>query len=178
MTSLNSNFRGTLRYASLRTDHVFDLGRSDDLISLLYVMIEFRSGKLRWTSLKTKEEVWRMKDRYLGKEFVSCMPKQFEKIKVHLFNLEFFAEPDYLMIAKLMKEAAVENGIDLKQAFEQEIEMDELREDVKNQSKPDFTHTLLMQNRLQVVERLISQRFFLRAKVWRKNQQYGVNIKK
>ncbi|KAA6386886.1 MAG: hypothetical protein EZS28_017588 [Streblomastix strix] len=98
-----------------------------------------------------------MKERYLGKELVSCMPKQFEKIEEHLFNLEFFAEPDYLMIAKLMKEAAVEIGIDLKQAFEWEIEMDELRQDVKNQSKSDFTRTLLMQNRLQVVERLIPQ---------------------
>ncbi|KAA6370113.1 MAG: hypothetical protein EZS28_034360 [Streblomastix strix] len=98
-----------------------------------------------------------MKERYLGKELVSCIPKQFEKIEEHLFNLEFFAEPDYLMIAKLMKEAAVENGIDLKQAFEWEIEMDELREDVKNQSKSDFTHISLTQNRLQVVERLISQ---------------------
>ncbi|KAA6394420.1 MAG: putative Tau-tubulin kinase 1 [Streblomastix strix] len=156
-TPLNSNFRGTLRYASLRTHHGFDLGRSDDLISLLYVMIELRTGKLPWTSLKTKEEVCRMKERYLGKELVSSMPKQFEKIEEHLFTLDFFAEPDYFMIAKLMKEAAVENGLDLKQPFEWEIEMDELREDVKNQSKPDFTHTLLTQNRLQVVERLTSQ---------------------
>ncbi|KAA6395827.1 MAG: hypothetical protein EZS28_008650 [Streblomastix strix] len=60
-----------------------------------------------------------MKERYLGKELISCMPKQFEKIEEHLFNLEFFTEPDYLMIAKLMKEAAVENGIDLRQAFDQ-----------------------------------------------------------
>ncbi|KAA6365667.1 MAG: putative Tau tubulin kinase 1, partial [Streblomastix strix] len=103
------DFGGTLRYASLQTHHGFDLGRSDDLISLLY------------------NEVCRMKERYLGKELVSSMPNQFEKIEEHLFTLDFFAEPDYFMIAKLMKEAAVENGLDLKQPFEWEIDMNELR---------------------------------------------------
>ncbi|KAA6390272.1 MAG: hypothetical protein EZS28_014203 [Streblomastix strix] len=55
LTPLNNNFGGAPCYVSLRTDHVFDYGRSDDLISLLNVMIKFRTGKLRWTSLKTKQ---------------------------------------------------------------------------------------------------------------------------
>ncbi|KAA6389806.1 MAG: putative tau-tubulin kinase 1 [Streblomastix strix] len=53
-TPLNVNFRGILRYASLQTHHGFDLSRNDDLISLLYVLIELRTGKLPWTSMKTK----------------------------------------------------------------------------------------------------------------------------
>ncbi|KAA6398351.1 MAG: putative Tau-tubulin kinase 1 [Streblomastix strix] len=137
-TPLNINFRGTMRYASLRTHHGFDLGRSDDLISLLYVLIELRTGKLPWTSMKTKNEVCRMKERYLGKELVSSMPKQFEKIEEHLFTLDFFAEPDYFMIAKLMKEAAVENGLDLKQPFEWEIDMNELRLVVQKQHEQEM----------------------------------------
>ncbi|KAA6396177.1 MAG: hypothetical protein EZS28_008299 [Streblomastix strix] len=94
---------------------------------------------------------------YIGKELTSSITKQFEKIEKHLFNLTIFAKPDYFMNAKLMKEAAVEKCLDLKQPLEWEIEMDNLHQDVKNQSKSDFTDILLMQNRLQVVERLISQ---------------------
>ncbi|KAA6357765.1 MAG: putative Tau-tubulin kinase 1, partial [Streblomastix strix] len=132
------DFGGILRYASLQTHHGFDLGRNDDLISSLYVLIELRTGKLPWTSMKTKNEVCRMKQRYIGKELVNSMPKQFEKIDEHLFTRDFFVEPDYFMIAKLMKEAAVENGFDLKQPFEWEIYMNELRQVVQKQHQQEI----------------------------------------
>ncbi|KAA6380761.1 MAG: putative Tau tubulin kinase 1 [Streblomastix strix] len=132
------DFGGTLRYASLQTHHGFDLSRNDDLISLLYVLIELRTGKLPWTSMKTKNEVCRMKQRYIGKELVSSMPKQFEKIEEHLFTRDFLAERDYFMIAKLMKEAAIENGLDLKQPFEWEIDMNELRQVVQKQHQQEM----------------------------------------
>ncbi|KAA6397116.1 MAG: putative protein serine/threonine kinase [Streblomastix strix] len=45
------NFRGTLRYASPNAHNKIELGRQDDLISLLYMMIEFYTGKLPWQGI-------------------------------------------------------------------------------------------------------------------------------
>ncbi|KAA6364862.1 MAG: hypothetical protein EZS28_039611 [Streblomastix strix] len=44
--------RGTLRYASLNAHHKLELGPCDDLMSLLYVLIEFYTGKLPWIDMK------------------------------------------------------------------------------------------------------------------------------
>ncbi|KAA6358408.1 MAG: putative CK1/TTBK protein kinase [Streblomastix strix] len=41
-------FRGTLRYASLNAHLGLELGRQDDLMSLLYIFIEFCAGNLPW----------------------------------------------------------------------------------------------------------------------------------
>ncbi|KAA6398111.1 MAG: putative Tau-tubulin kinase 1 [Streblomastix strix] len=48
---LPSKFRGTMRYSSPKAHLKIELGRSDDLISLLYMMIEFYIGKLPWTGI-------------------------------------------------------------------------------------------------------------------------------
>ncbi|KAA6377729.1 MAG: putative CK1/TTBK protein kinase [Streblomastix strix] len=45
------SFRGTLRYASPNAHNKIELGRQDDLISLLYMMIEFYTGKLPWQGI-------------------------------------------------------------------------------------------------------------------------------
>ncbi|KAA6367191.1 MAG: putative Tau-tubulin kinase 1 [Streblomastix strix] len=44
-----SSFRGTLRYASPNAHKRIELGRSDDLISLFYMLIELSIGKLPWS---------------------------------------------------------------------------------------------------------------------------------
>ncbi|KAA6379150.1 MAG: putative Solute carrier family 22 member 7 [Streblomastix strix] len=44
------NFRGTLRYASVNAHRKRELGRHDDLISLLYMMVEYYTGRLPWSN--------------------------------------------------------------------------------------------------------------------------------
>ncbi|KAA6392025.1 MAG: hypothetical protein EZS28_012446 [Streblomastix strix] len=132
-----NNFRGTVRYASLRTHYGFDLCRGDDLISLIYVLIELYIGDLPWSHLTQKEEVQRMKEKYMGKSLMSEMPKQFEQIWEYLSSVDFFDQPDYILIAKLMRDAAVENEIDLKAPFDWEEQMDLMRITVKKQFKID-----------------------------------------
>ncbi|KAA6325200.1 MAG: putative Protein kinase domain containing protein, partial [Streblomastix strix] len=42
------NFRGTARYASPNSHNLLELGRQDDLISLLYMLVEYYTGSLPW----------------------------------------------------------------------------------------------------------------------------------
>lgn len=49
-----AGFRGTVRYASIRAHESRDLGRVDDLWSLLYVLVEFMRGELPWRKEKDK----------------------------------------------------------------------------------------------------------------------------
>lgn len=53
----SAGFRGTVRYASLNAHYKKDLGRRDDLWSLLYILIEFRRGELPWRKIADKNEV-------------------------------------------------------------------------------------------------------------------------
>ena len=41
-------FRGTIRYASVNAHYGRDLGRVDDLWSLLYILVELATGSLPW----------------------------------------------------------------------------------------------------------------------------------
>ncbi|KAA6366628.1 MAG: putative Tau-tubulin kinase, partial [Streblomastix strix] len=50
----NGSFRGTLRYASIQAHKMEELDRNDDLMSLLYIMIEFYVGKLPWLDVFDK----------------------------------------------------------------------------------------------------------------------------
>ncbi|KAA6394156.1 MAG: putative Tau-tubulin kinase 1 [Streblomastix strix] len=52
-----ANFRGSLMYASLNAHNLVELGRNDDLISLLYILVEFYNGILPWTNIN--EIVWK-----------------------------------------------------------------------------------------------------------------------
>ncbi|KAA6378939.1 MAG: putative protein serine/threonine kinase [Streblomastix strix] len=44
-------FRGSLKYASLNAHNLIELGRQDDLISLLYILVEFYNGMLPWSDV-------------------------------------------------------------------------------------------------------------------------------
>ncbi|KAA6380094.1 MAG: putative Tau-tubulin kinase 1 [Streblomastix strix] len=46
-----ANFRGALMYASSNVHNNVDLGRNDDLISLLYILVEFHNGMLPWSDI-------------------------------------------------------------------------------------------------------------------------------
>ncbi|KAA6332896.1 hypothetical protein EZS27_018637 [termite gut metagenome] len=38
-------------YASLNSHKLVELGRNDDLISLLYILVEFYNGSLPWSDI-------------------------------------------------------------------------------------------------------------------------------
>lgn len=50
-------FRGTVRYASLNAHLRRDLGRHDDLWSLVYMLVELQRVRLPWRKLSEKDKV-------------------------------------------------------------------------------------------------------------------------
>ncbi len=53
----NTDFRGTIPYASLTAHLKQELGRKDDLWSLFFVILEFLDQPLPWKSNTNKDEV-------------------------------------------------------------------------------------------------------------------------
>lgn len=90
-----AGFRGTARYASVNSHAAKELGRRDDLWSILYILVEFAQGTLPWRQLKEKEEIGRMKQQYLHRRLVEALPPEFEDFMNHLKTLEYEAKPDY-----------------------------------------------------------------------------------
>lgn len=52
-----AGFRGTVRYASRNAHMNKEMGRHDDLWSMLYMLVEFASGHLPWRKVKDRGQV-------------------------------------------------------------------------------------------------------------------------
>lgn len=55
------SFVGTTRYASVAAHKGYELGRKDDLESIIYILIYFMKGILPWQNLQVKDEKERTK---------------------------------------------------------------------------------------------------------------------
>ncbi|KAA6369642.1 MAG: putative protein kinase, partial [Streblomastix strix] len=123
--SYHSSFRGTVRYASPNAHRHLELGRQDDLISLLYVLVELYMGKLPWTKVTDPDMVFSLKIESQGGQLVENMPPEFQQFDDHIFTLDYEDEPDYLYLISLLESIADREGIDLDTRFDWEIEIAE-----------------------------------------------------
>lgn len=92
-------FRGTIRYCSLNAHLYLEQGRQDDLISMMYVLIELITGLLPWKGLpigRCKSVKQNVDSKVL---FAGC-PNSFFEINRHLNNLTYYDEPDYDLIKR------------------------------------------------------------------------------
>ncbi|KAA6376428.1 MAG: putative Tau-tubulin kinase 2 [Streblomastix strix] len=80
---MNGNFRGTFRYASLNAHRKRELGRNDDLMSLIYIFVELYFGILPWTNVDDPEKVMRLKQFYQGGYLLSKFPPEFKQFEDH-----------------------------------------------------------------------------------------------
>ncbi|KAA6363122.1 MAG: putative Tau-tubulin kinase 1, partial [Streblomastix strix] len=117
-----TSFRGTVRYASPNAHRHLELGRQDDLISLLYVLVELYVGKLPWNNITDPDIVLSLKIEHQGSQLVENMPLEFKQFVNHIFSLNYEDEPDYLYLISLLESIADREGIDLKSPFDWEIE--------------------------------------------------------
>lgn len=97
----NSNFIGTCKYASINSHENCVLSRRDDMISWFYSCIEFFAGHLPWPASKDKASTYIKKVSVQPETLLKKLPKFFEQIYRHIFNLEFYDKPDYGMIKSL-----------------------------------------------------------------------------
>lgn len=102
-------FRGTVRYASVTAHLGLELGRRDDLWSLLYVLVEFRLGSLPWRGVEDNEKETSKLKRALGiVQVTSGMERQYGEIGRQLLPLKYADEPDYEGFIRLLHEMQME----------------------------------------------------------------------
>ncbi|GMR59992.1 hypothetical protein PMAYCL1PPCAC_30187 [Pristionchus mayeri] len=89
-------FRGTTRYCSINAHKKKELGRHDDLISMMYMLIEGHTGTLPW---KHKDRVMTEKLKSeKEEEMLAAVPKPFSRVFEYLRALSYFISPDYKRI--------------------------------------------------------------------------------
>lgn len=96
-----AGFRGTVRYASLNAHKNKEMGRHDDLWSLLYMIVEFVNGSLPWRKIKDKEQVGQMKERYDHRLLLKHLPPDFKLFLEHIQSLTYYDAPDYDFLASI-----------------------------------------------------------------------------
>ena len=106
----NAGFRGTNRYASIQSHLHQELGRVDDLWSLLFMLVEFATGSLPWRKYKEKEAIGECKQQTVNAELVRTLPREFLPFLEHLQSLSYEGEPDYDYLIGLLRTSIVRRG--------------------------------------------------------------------
>lgn len=117
-----AGFRGTVRYASVNAHRNKEMGRHDDLWSLLYMLVEFVNGALPWRKIKDKEQVGQMKERYDHKLLLKHLPADFKQFLEHIQHLTYYDTPDYDMLAGIFERCIKRRGIKDTDPYDWEIQ--------------------------------------------------------
>ncbi|KAA6403217.1 MAG: putative protein serine/threonine kinase [Streblomastix strix] len=122
------NFRGTLRYASPNAHKLVELGRHDDLISLLYMMVDCYLRKLPWSNTENPDNILQIKEQSRGGILLQNMPPEFQEFENHIFSLNYEDEPNYKKLIGLLSLVGYNNRFDLNNwPFEWEEELNQQR---------------------------------------------------
>jgi len=138
----STGFRGTARYASINSHLSKDLGRRDDLWSLLYVLIEFVKGSLPWRKIKDKDQIGEMKLAIDNETLCLELPKQFLMFTEHLQKLSYDEKPDYNHLQGLLQDMYASNGGHDKTPYDWELGQDDAQKTLikaRNLSSPRQT---------------------------------------
>jgi tau tubulin kinase len=96
---------GSRRYMSPNTHLRKEQGRRDDLISLMYVLVEFATGTLPWAHLRGLANLDRVRDMKLltsDDKLFGGLPDEFRQMMAHIRSLEYEDRPDYGLLHNLM----------------------------------------------------------------------------
>lgn len=101
----NTDFRGTLTYASLNAHYKTDLSRRDDLWSFFFMILDLLNENLPWRNCKDdKEEIKKMKEKCLANPqnylFLTSTKDKYELYQIYsyLSSLSYQSKPDYQFI--------------------------------------------------------------------------------
>ena len=106
-----AGFRGTVRYASINAHQSKDLGRHDDLWSVFYLLVELASGELPWKKIRDKDKAGKFKQSYNHKKLLRHLPTEFCDFLDHLKSLDYYQEPNYVVLSTLLQNAIRYLGI-------------------------------------------------------------------
>ncbi len=101
----NTDFRGTLTYASLNAHNKLDLSRRDDLWSFFFMILDLLNENLPWRNCKDdKEDIQKMKEKCLAnpKENLFLTTSKYKDGIFNIFNyistLKYEDKPNYKYI--------------------------------------------------------------------------------
>ena len=115
-----AGFRGTVRYASVNAHQSRDMGRQDDMWSVFYLLIELANGELPWKKIRDKEKAGKFKMGYDHKRLIKNLPAELFDFLDHLNSLDYYREPDYVMLSTLLQNAVRYLGIKRGEPFDWE----------------------------------------------------------
>ncbi|KAI1730185.1 protein kinase domain-containing protein [Ditylenchus destructor] len=98
-----AGFRGTIRYASPRVHARQETGPSDDLISLLYSLIELSEGVLPWTHIRETSQVGDLKLNLPPSALCERQPLELMKYANYIMELPIDKMPDYELINDIFR---------------------------------------------------------------------------
>ncbi|GMS81676.1 hypothetical protein PENTCL1PPCAC_3851, partial [Pristionchus entomophagus] len=89
-----TDFRGTWSFASPAMHDGKELGRKDDLWSLLFMLMDLYAT-LPWEKVDNLDQIGRMKQHMPEKDMLIKMPAELLGIPKHLKKLDVYNRPDY-----------------------------------------------------------------------------------
>ncbi|KAL3079681.1 hypothetical protein niasHS_013963 [Heterodera schachtii] len=117
-----THFRGTPMYASIAAHARADYCRADDIESWFYTLVDMYTGRLPWTHVTSEHRTGKMKrlrlshkpkevqQRALHALLKNC-PPIFYDILLHIDDLEFYQQPKYEWIDRVLRDYLNTNGI-------------------------------------------------------------------
>jgi len=114
----SAGFRGTVRYASINSHEMHELGPHDDLWSVFYSLVEFATGALPWMNMRDKSQVLAIKKRFTNETLVEGLPHEFLLFMKHLQSLKYGDKPDYAYLKGLLKKVCDMNGFQLDDLYD------------------------------------------------------------
>ncbi|KAA6372031.1 MAG: hypothetical protein EZS28_032442 [Streblomastix strix] len=73
-SSMKDSYQSAFRYASINAHLGREFGRNDDLMSLIYILVELYTGSLPQGNVSDPDEVMRLKELYQGGSLLAFMP--------------------------------------------------------------------------------------------------------
>uniref|UniRef100_A0A915DYA6 non-specific serine/threonine protein kinase n=1 Tax=Ditylenchus dipsaci TaxID=166011 RepID=A0A915DYA6_9BILA len=125
-----TRFRGTIRYASPRVHARQESGPADDLISLLYSVVELGDGTLPWTHIREPAQVEKSKTQTKLSILCEKQPIELLKFAEHVTQLAFDQMPDYELIISLFQKC-VPAGVSVATLFDWELKEHRTKAEVK-----------------------------------------------
>uniref|UniRef100_A0A0M3ID55 Protein kinase domain-containing protein n=1 Tax=Ascaris lumbricoides TaxID=6252 RepID=A0A0M3ID55_ASCLU len=139
-------FRGTVAYCSLNVHRHKEQGRHDDLLSMMYMLVEFISGSLPWKGFHRKETA-AIKETISQQRLLQGCPKQFADIFEHLSVLEYRNRPNYDFIEAVFLSAMRKRCINKDSPIEWNRDQIEENIPIKEKSETnaiaDHDHTIV-----------------------------------
>ncbi len=115
-----AGFRGTTRYASVAAHENHEQSRGDDLISFLYVLLEFLNGQLPWRRVKDKATVVDLKRKWTPVEMCHGLPPPLVLLTRSILSLGYADRPNYELLDQHLQDAMLTTGASLPVVYEWE----------------------------------------------------------